>query len=158
VPRCAGADDLQASSLVVTDCAVKVWKAEWIDAECDHWSGICIPIPERITSAIFDTEPDLVSPDCQDSIGNHYDTYFPSAARSAVSALSGGEDIPNGDEVCHLICEQGCGSQWTDPTRYFLAAEVRGRKRQGERREAEERARAVELPSTRMHAVCMSVT
>jgi hypothetical protein len=53
---------LQASSLVVTDCAVKVWKAEWIDAECDHWSGICIPIPERITSAIFDTEPDLVSP------------------------------------------------------------------------------------------------
>ena len=116
---------MQASSLVVTDCAVKVWKADWMDGY--------FPIPERIDSAIFDTEPDLVSPDCQDSIGSHYDRYFPSAARSAVSALSGGQDIPSGDEVCHLICQQLCGSQWIDPTGYFLAAEVRGRKRQGER-------------------------
>ena len=110
---------------MVTDCAVKVWKADWMDGY--------FPIPERIDSAIFDTEPDLVSPDCQESIGSHYDRYFPSAARSAVSALSGGQDIPNGDEVCHLICEQGCGSQWIDPTGYFLAAEVRRRNRRGAR-------------------------
>jgi choline dehydrogenase-like flavoprotein len=63
-----------------------------------------------------------------------------------VSALSGGEDIPNGDEVCHLICEQGCGSQWTDPTGYFLAAEVSGRKHRGERGGTGAGA-SVELPS-----------
>lgn len=122
-------DDLQASSLAVVDCAVKIWKAEWIDEECDHWSGVC-PLglrPEQITYAIFDTEPDLVSPDCQDSIGDQYDVYFPAAARSAVSTLLSDQDIPNGDEVCHLICEHGCGFQWMDPTRYFLAAEVCGK-------------------------------
>ena len=105
---------------MVTDCAVKIWKADWMD--CDSWLGVCTP--ERITTAIFDTDPELESPDCQESIGNHYDRYFPSAARSAVSALSGGEDIPNGDEVCHMICDNSCGFQWIDPTEYFIAVEV----------------------------------
>ncbi len=95
-------------------------------------------IPEKITESIFDTEPDQVSAHCQDSIGTHYDAYFPEAARSAVSTLLlDGKEIPGGDEVCHMICDEACdtfsflfgGSQWMDPTEYFLAAEVRKRDR-----------------------------
>jgi hypothetical protein len=90
-------------------------QAEWLDS--------MFSVPEKMTSDIYSTDPDIVSPDCQDSVGNAYDTYFPSWARSLVSAgLS--SDIPNGDEVCHLICEQGCGARWMDPSGYFIAVEI----------------------------------
>ena len=83
-----------------------------------------IPVPEQMTDAIFDTEPDLVSPDCQQSIGRSYDQYFPATARAAVAAVTSVEIPGSGDEVCHLICSNSCGFQWKDPTRYFVAAEV----------------------------------
>lgn len=82
-----------------------------------------LAFPEKMTSDIYSTDPDVVSPDCQDSLGNAYDTYFPSWARSAVSSMTS-SDIPNGDEVCNLICEQGCGAQWMDPTEFFIAVEI----------------------------------
>ena len=79
------------------DCAIKFWVAEWIE-------GYSFPdVPKQMDQSIYDTDPTLTSPDCQDSIGNEYDTRFPENIRSAVSMVTGA-DIPNGNEVCNLIC------------------------------------------------------
>ena len=99
------------------DCAIKFWVAEWIE-------GYSVPdLPKKMDQSIYDTEPTLTSPDCQDSIGREYDTRFPESIRTVVSGLTS-SDIPNGNEVCHLICSQGCDATYMDPTQYLFAAQV----------------------------------
>lgn len=108
------AGDTQASDLTNVDCAIKFWVAEWIETDS---------FPKKMDQSIYDTEPALTSPDCQDSIGKEYDTRFPESIRTVVSGLTG-SDIPNGNEVCHLICSQGCDATYMDPTQYLFAAQV----------------------------------
>jgi hypothetical protein len=114
-----------APDVLATDCAVKFWAP---NLEKIAEGGIFF-IPEKLDDSIYDEEPTLDTPDCQDGLASHYDKHLPPHVRDTVASLlspfvSGDVCIPSGTELCHLICEVGCGMTYMDPTQYLLAAQV----------------------------------
>jgi hypothetical protein len=107
---------------------VKFWLAPWIESYKEKLDqgglgAFSLPNPAPMDDSVYASDVTYETRDCQDSIGELYDMYFPSTIRSVVSTVLS-SDIPNGAEVCHLICELGCDERWMDPSKYFLAAEV----------------------------------
>jgi hypothetical protein len=72
--RAAGPGDTQASTLATMDCALTIWRAEWLDG------GFATPMP--ISSDIYSTEPDALISSCEESAGEIYDKYFPACKSS----------------------------------------------------------------------------